>query len=193
MEVAYELAARLDEAGNEVFLQLCNWHAAEAIKKRLTREGYPMDPKAELVDHVWKWIKSETMLELATNRRKILDSLRVKEQAYFISYYQPKEHQFIRAYIKLLPNLGCYSSQRSEGLHPLIKGVVNRHTPIGQSVEKITENIDELVRSHEHAINQQKKNLPRLIDMSREAFRKISLFITHEAVELILREWNLAK
>ena len=193
MEVAYELAARLDEAGNEVFLQLCNWHAAEAIKKRLSREGYPIDPRRELIDQIWKWIKSETMLELATNRRKLLDGLRAKEQAYFISYYQPREHQFVSAYTKLLPNLGCYSSQRSEGLHPLIKGVCNRHTPIGQSVEKITENIDELVRSHEYEINRQKTNLPRSIDMSRDAFKKISPFITHEAVELVLREWNFAK
>ena len=153
MEVAYELAARLDEAGSDLFLQLCSWHAAEAIKLRLSRQGYPIKPRGELVDLVWKWIKSETLLELKANRRKLLDGLRVKEQAYLISFYQPKEPQFIRAYTKLRPNLGCYSSQRSEGLHPLIKDVCNRHTPIGQSVEKITDNIDELVRSHEYSID----------------------------------------
>ena len=107
-----------------------------------------MGVRGELVDKVWSWIKSETMSELATNRRKLLDGLRAKEQDYITSFYQPKEPQFIRAYTRLRPNLGCFSSQRSEGLHPIIKGVCNRHTPIGQSVEKITEQIEELVLTH---------------------------------------------
>ena len=57
IEVAYELAARLDEAGSDLFLQLCSWHAAEAIKKRLSRQGYPMEPRAKLVNLVWECCK----------------------------------------------------------------------------------------------------------------------------------------
>ena len=104
-----------------------------------------------------------------------------------------KEHQFVKAYTRLRPNLDCFSSQRSEGLHPVVKDVCNRHTPIGQSVEKITEQIEELVSSYQHEINQQKKNLPRLIDGSRQAFSKILLYITHEAINMVLREWNITK
>ena len=193
MEVAYELAARLDEAGSDLFLQLCSWHAAEAIKKRLIREGYPMDVRKDLVDKIWRWIKSPTILELATNRQNLIDGLRAKDQDYLTSFYQPKEPQFVMAYTRLRPNLGCFSSQRSEGLHPVIKGVCNRHTPIGQSIEKITEQIEELVVSHQHEIERQKGHLPRSIDNSRKAFAEISQVITHEALEKVLREWNIAK
>ncbi|KAL2043431.1 hypothetical protein N7G274_003737 [Stereocaulon virgatum] len=82
MAISQELAATLDEAGSKVFLQLCSWHAAEAIKKRLIREGYPMDIRKKLVEQVWSWIKSPTIAELATNRQLLLDNLRAKEQAY---------------------------------------------------------------------------------------------------------------
>ena len=53
IQVAYELSARLDDLGSSCFLQLCNWYAAEAIKKRLTREGYPVEARNPLADQVW--------------------------------------------------------------------------------------------------------------------------------------------
>ncbi|KAL2043479.1 hypothetical protein N7G274_003786 [Stereocaulon virgatum] len=71
-EVVYELTAKLDEAGSSLFLQLCNWHAAEAIKKRLIREGYSKDNRDEPVDKIWKWIKSPTIPDIATNRQSLL-------------------------------------------------------------------------------------------------------------------------
>ena len=52
MAIAQELAARLDEAGSEVFLHLCSWHAAEAIEKRLIRGGYPTEVRKKLVEQV---------------------------------------------------------------------------------------------------------------------------------------------
>ena len=78
--------------------------------------------------------------------------MRVKDSDYIISYYMPKEPQFIKAYTRKHPNLGCFSSQQSKGLYPVIKGVCNRHTPISQSIKKITEVIEELVVTHKHEI-----------------------------------------
>ena len=40
----------MDELGTNCFLQLCSWHAAEAIKKKLTREGYPHEKRKELTN-----------------------------------------------------------------------------------------------------------------------------------------------
>lgn len=57
MDVAWQLQSQLDDLGTECFLQLCNWHAAEAIKKRLTREGYPVEKRKELADMVSKGSK----------------------------------------------------------------------------------------------------------------------------------------
>ena len=121
MAIAQELAARLDKAGSKVFLQLCSWHGAEAIKKRLIREGYPIEVRKKLVEQVWSWIKPPTIVKLATNRQLLLDSLRAKEQAYIASFHEPKEPQFIMAHKRLRFNLQYVSSPRSRGLHLVIK------------------------------------------------------------------------
>ena len=61
MDIATELEQTLDSVGSEVKLQLCSWHAAEAVKKRLINEGYPKDIRVMLVDLIWKWINASTM------------------------------------------------------------------------------------------------------------------------------------
>ena len=121
MDVAWRLSSQLDELGSDCFLQLCNWHGAEAIKKRLTREGYPLEKRKELADMVWTYIKSETMEDLERNRGILMDHLHQKDQNYLVSYYQPREHQFVTAYTKEQPNLGCNSTQRGESSHPGVK------------------------------------------------------------------------
>ncbi len=100
MEVAWRLGHQLDDLNSDCFLQLCNWHAAEAIKKRLTREGYPLQMRKPLVDLVWKWIQSETLDDLERNRGVLLDQLQQKEQNYLVNFYQRQEHQFVTAYTK---------------------------------------------------------------------------------------------
>ena len=107
--------------GSEVFLHLCSWHAAEAIKTRLIREGYPIEVRKKLVEQVWSWIKTPTIAEFATNRQLLLNNLRVKEQAYMASFHELKEPQFIMAHTRLQLNLECFSSQRSKSLCPVIK------------------------------------------------------------------------
>lgn len=52
MDVAWQMTPQMDELGTECFLQLCNWHAAEAIKKRLTCEGYLLETRKVLADQV---------------------------------------------------------------------------------------------------------------------------------------------
>ena len=58
-----------------------------------------------------------------------------------MNFYQRQEIQFVHAYTTKLPNLGAHSTQRSEGLHPLVKNVTNRNTPIRQSVQKICDEV----------------------------------------------------
>ena len=102
-------------------LQLCSWHAAEAIKKKLTREGYPQEKRKELANLIWAWIKSPTLDLLERNRGVLLNNLHQKEQNYLQEWYQRQEHQFVTAYTRSHPNLGCSTTQRGESMHPMIK------------------------------------------------------------------------
>ena len=76
-----------------------------------------------------------------------------------------------RAWVQELPNLGCKSTQRGESSHPAVKNPTNRHAPIGQPVEKIAEEVDEIIHTYEYELERQKKNNPRSIDASRSLFR----------------------
>ena len=49
MTVAWQVAQSIHETDPDCVLQLCTWHAAEAIKKRLIRAGsYPLEVRKEL-------------------------------------------------------------------------------------------------------------------------------------------------
>lgn len=197
MRVAWELQHQLDAEGTLVALQLCSWHGAEAIKARMTREGYPAavknklflpEPEGERL--VWKWIHSPTKEALEINRGKLLDELRIKDQNYIKEYYQRQEHQFVNCFIRLLPNLGSESTQRGEQSHNDIKTQTNRHTPVDQAVTKIRNVVKEKCRRHEDETNKQRRTLPRLVELDQHAFALIKHLITHEALERLIVEWN---
>jgi hypothetical protein len=78
-----------------------------------------------LIDHLWDYIESATEEKLETNRIKLIDALRPKEREYIIDTWIPKEYRVIFYYIKLLANLGCVTTQRSEAYHPPLKKIIN--------------------------------------------------------------------
>ena len=78
-------------------------------------------------------------------------------------------------------------------MHPIIKRVTNRYTPIGTSVQKIAEEVEDLVLTYTSQLNNQKRGLPSSINGSREAFSEISRYITHQAINLLIVQWNAAK
>lgn len=158
----------------------------------MIKEGYPKDIREEkdvgLHSLIWNWIKSPTVTELNLNREILAASLRPKEQDYLHTYWQRQEPQFIRAYTRLLPNLGAESTQRSEASHPIIKNQTNKHTPIEVAVRKLRDVVIEMARKHEDTINRQRRNAPLLV-ADKPLFKDIKQKITHEALNLILREW----
>lgn len=81
LNVVWEVAQAMDSINANCILQLCTWHAAQAIKKRLIKAGdYPLEIRKELDTLIWAWIKSSTMEQLSENRSKLLDRLHTKER-----------------------------------------------------------------------------------------------------------------
>ena len=109
------------------------------------------------------------------------------------SIYGLKEPQSITAHTRLRSNLGCFSPQRSEGLHPVIKVFAIGIPTISQTIEKITEQIEDLVLSHQQEMDGQKRNLPRSSDQSRAAFAEIAPYITYKTIEMVHWQWNITK
>jgi hypothetical protein len=75
------------------FLQLCEWHAVEAIKKHVIDAGrYSKESRKDITFAINEWVKAET-LELQQEKRDALFKLLCRDEVDYIkSFYQPKEH-----------------------------------------------------------------------------------------------------
>lgn len=155
--IAKREAQHQDNGHDQTYiLQLCEWHGVEAIKRHLVAAGrYSKEVREKIIDLIWKWVKSSNLIDLETNRAKLLQALLPAEQEYLLLNYQPKEHQFIRAYTQSYPNLGANSTQRSESYHNVIKGLVNRQMPLAESVRRIKDHIREIGKAYDEDINKQ--------------------------------------
>jgi hypothetical protein len=81
-----------------IILQLCEWHAIKAIKRRLVHLGqYSKESKEEIIDLLNKWIKAPTICQIEEAQKTLLAHLYKDKREYLIKYYQPKELQFCRA------------------------------------------------------------------------------------------------
>jgi hypothetical protein len=119
-------------------LQFCEWHAAQNIKARLAKQRYKKEERNELMDLVWKYLWSATELELEANRAELKNAMKPAEAEYIEKYWIPKERQLIRVYTTQNPNLNCFSTQRDEGMHPMVKTVLNHQLRLDEAVQRLT-------------------------------------------------------
>ena len=191
-----EEADRLAVAAAErkVDLQLCEWHAVQAIRRKLVKEGYKKEKRQEVDDLLWAWVQSPDPQALEKDREALLGALRQRDQTYLKRNYQPKEHQFVRAYTRDLPNLGCHTTQRGEGNHHITKGRgLNRHLAVSDAVRVIIQNDSDLEDRIREKIDKERRKLPRQTTISRSAFADVALRVTHYCLELLMPEWAAAK
>jgi hypothetical protein len=73
------------------------------------------------MESVWQYIKTEEDYLIEVQREALCRHLNQDEVTYINTYWRPKERQVLRYYTRLLPNLGCSSSQRIESFHPIFK------------------------------------------------------------------------
>jgi MULE transposase domain len=123
-----------------VKLQLCEWHAVEAIKRKLVAAGcYKKERRDEIIEMIWAWVKAPTISALKGYCKELLEALHNEEQVYLCDYYQPKEPQFCWAYTRELWNLGANTTQRSEGYYVVVKEKLHKHLPLSKAVQIITD------------------------------------------------------
>jgi hypothetical protein len=195
IETEVEAEARQQVTSQEIsncFLQICEWHAVQAIRRKLTIAGYSKERKDLIIDLVWSWIKSSTEKVLEERRGKLLAAVDVNEATYLNKFYRPKESQFIHAYISKLPNLGVHSTQRSESYHNVVKECLNRQLSLPQAVLRIGEFLPTVVKTHDDIINQNRRKRPTWID-TKGAFRIVSPLLTHYCLKLVAIEWETTK
>jgi hypothetical protein len=175
-----------------VFLQLCEWHAVEAIKRRLTSAGrYKKKKREEVVDLVWKWVKAPDVESLEQCREDLFEALNPAEEAYIKNFYQPKEPQFCRAYTCTYRNLGVHTTQRNESYHVVVKQKLHKNLSIPRAIRAIVEATADIGHKYDKEINNNRRTLPRLLD--RTAFTNVGHMLTHYALDIAMKEWSAAK
>jgi hypothetical protein len=187
-EVVGEEAGRLQQ----VLLQLCEWHAVSAIKRRLIAAGeYAKEHRDKLISMIWNWVKAPSLEELEECRSKLLVALEHKEQAYIRNYYQLKEFQFCRAYTQTYQNLGVHTTQRGESYHVVVKTKLHKDMPISKAIQIILQQTKNLGKQYDAEINQQWRSTPRILDLA--AFGAVKSKLTHYALDLSSWEWTATK
>ena len=176
----------------KLLLQVCEGHAARAIKRDLVAAGkYEKDGRKELEDAIRRWIQAESREELERCRAKLTDALGDDGKEYVKNFCEPKEPQFCRAYTRSYANLGVHSTQRNKSYSAVLKAGLQSHLPLSKAVALIIDATLDLGRRYYDEINRQRRLLPCLLD--QHGFATVGGKLTHYALDIAMNEWSAAK
>jgi hypothetical protein len=90
-----------------VILQLCQWHAVQAMKKRINYgvvkgTGYTIMQREKVMGSFWPYVKSATLEELEVNRKVVLDTLKLIDRPWFKNTYVEYEETLIMVHIRCI-------------------------------------------------------------------------------------------
>ena len=172
-------------------LQFCDWHIQQNIKSRLLKGRYTKDEREQIIAQFWRYCKAQTLTEIIKQRLELTALLTQTDEDYVLRTWQPKEPQFLHFYTREYPNLGCFSNQRAESTHPIIKSILNPQLHLAEATNRLNQTIRQKLRFlASEEINSGGK-LPRTLD--RRAFSQLIDTITIYAIEKIAKEWEDTK
>ena len=176
----------------DCILQLCEWHAVKAIKKRLVvADQYIKKRWKKLSNYIWDWMKSFIITVLKKQWEHLLMKLKTSEREYLIIFYQLKKPQFIKAYIKQYLNLDVHFTQQNKSYHVVVKAVVHQQLLLPDAVHQLHDHVKQLAENINEKINRQRKSLSQL--MNKKAFQILEPQITHQTLVLLISEWEMMK
>lgn len=145
-------------------LQFCEWHTAENVRRRLANKRYKKEERENLMRLVWAYIQSVSEDTLEANRAAMMAAMKPDERTYIDTHWRPKERQVIRCYTSLNPNLNCFSSQRDEGLHPMVKTVLNHQIRLDEAVRRLDEEMTAALERLQEAEQNDKARNRRVLE-----------------------------
>jgi hypothetical protein len=145
-------------------LQFCEWHAAQNVKKRLATQRYKKEEREAIMLLVWAYIWSASEEQLEERRSIMLAAMRPLERTYIETHWKPKEVQVIRLYTASNPNLNCFSSQREEGMHPMVKTILNHQLRLDEAVQRLASEMDLAVDRLQEAEQMDKAHNRRVLE-----------------------------
>ena len=174
------------------YIQLCQWHAAENVRAKVAKsKGYDWETRKAIHDLTWAYFQAATHTALNENRTALMRALKPSERAYMKDNWFPKEPQVISCYTRRERNAGAESTQRNEGMHPVIKAVTNPQTSLETAINSMQSELKRLYRSLREVEERSRIDGPRAVDL--EAFHLLIGHVSIWAMEKINPEWIAAK
>ena len=142
-----------------------------------------------LKDLAWAYIESETSEALKDNCQALIDRLEPAcGRDYIEGVWRHKEDRAVRYYTRLNFNLGCFSSQRSESYHVVIKAITHGQLSLENSATELCRTVVQLIQDMEAQKDQDLTQLSRLAQAP--TFRHIRMSITNWALTQVAIEWD---
>jgi hypothetical protein len=128
---------------------------------------------------------------LDINRTALLARLQAPEVEYFEKNWRSKEFFVTQLTTSLFNNLRCFSTQRNESFHPVVKATLNPQISLATACYRLSTEVKEISLKLHSAENQGRANVPRILDY--DGFRLLIGKVIHTAMELLPPEWENAK
>ena len=172
-------------------LQFCNWHISQNIKARLLKGKYTKDLREQITAQFWQYCTASTTTQITDQRLELTALLTEEDVEFVLNTWKPKEKQFLRFYTSKYPNLGCYSNQRSESTHVIMKESLNPQLRLSEATTRLDQTIRRKIKEivNEEAISGNK--IPRTLD--QRAFIQLIHTVTIYAIDIIAKEWESTK
>ena len=84
----------------------------------------------------------------------------------------------MRVYTYKLLNLGVHSTQRHESYHVVVKKELNPHLQLSDAIRELITHVNRLCAKYNERINDDRRHLPRIIDMQTATITVVSSLIS---------------
>jgi hypothetical protein len=181
----------IDDSLLNTISQLCEWHGAENIRKKVASKRYTKEKREEIHSATWTYIKSASSEELERNRASLYLLLDNPEINYVIENWLSKEARIIRYHTEKYPNFGIHGTSRNEGMHPVVRDIINPQLSLATVVVRLSATVDRIYRDLLDSEHESRIQRPRGVDVRGFAIVLNKIFNT--AVNRIAPEWECAK
>lgn len=195
------LLASVSNHHPEVKHQLCTWHMFQNIwgricsvrkKASINDEQRQQELMNSIRQAIWQWIQCENIEKLSKTWDNLVHLLLPTEVTYIEDYWLPKTHQCLHVHTSRYRNLGCRSTQRTEGTHPALKAFMDPRHNLDEAVRHLIRHFNKLSDNIEFEENRSrlKRHHPLHLDSSGiKAFSILEGQVTLHCLQLLKNPW----
>lgn len=184
--------------------QLCTWHMFQNIwgrvcsirkKPSVSDEKRQQEILQSIGQAIWQWIHCEDIDKLGRFCDNLVDLLLPSEVTYVEDNWLPKTLQCLHVHTSRYRNLGCKSTQRTEGTHPALKAFMDPRHHLDEAVRHLIRHFNKLSDDIEFEENRSrlKRHHPLHLDSPGiNAFSLLEGQVTLYCLQLLKTPWMKA-